>query len=577
MLTHVFGKRWWLLLAIILVGVGVRCYQISDPDITDFHAWRQADTAAFTSGYLVETLNPFYPSVSRYPCDLKGEPFGHVESELPVVAWLAALPLAALDVDVPPPGYLRAISVFFFALACLYLFLLVLRLGGDESEGWLAVAVFCALPLSIFFTRTIQPDGPSLFFGIAFLYHLLVWLEDDQLAHGVLSGVLACLVLLLKLSNGYLGFVALYLFISRKGLVGALKTPKYWVWGFAVLAPVAAWSLHAHEFPWSFGIWGERSGSKFTDWQIFTDPAIWRKLTSRVMFDILTWSGVVLAVVGLTRTQRRELVRFAAVWAGTFVLFVFATLKGNNVHVYYQLPIVVPVSILIGVGLRIVWRGGIAGKATVAALLVIYGVTTYHILLGPKRGWENGYFQDDVSAGIQEASHLVQEHLEPGQKFVSTSRHPALFFNAHRRGYFYEGDNISGFVACTSSEAPYVLFDRGDRKRVESMMRRDERLRGQLIEVEQGLHFSLWSVENASSPVTYLQPAGGSGGRPFMWDCPTGKALRGMQVHTAEDDGVVGALRPVCARVDQDGATESAGRAEGPWRGSHRNEGGPAE
>ncbi|WP_246099100.1 ArnT family glycosyltransferase [Persicimonas caeni] len=562
----------------MLMGVGIRCYQLTEPGITDFHAWRQADTAAFTHGYLDETLNPFHPTVDRYPCELQGEPFGLVEAELPVVGWLAALPLAALGVDFPPAWYLRAISLLFFALTCLYLYLMVLRLGGEESEALLAVAALCLLPLSIYFTRTIQPDGPSLFFGIAFLYHLLVWLEDDRLADAVLSGVFATLVLLLKLSNGFLVFPALYLFISRKGLVGALRTPQYWLWGVAILVPVAAWSLYAHDFPWTFGIWGNRSGSKFTDWQIFSDPATWRKLSERLVFDILTWSGLMLAVVGATRARGREVVRFAAVWAIAFILFVCATLRGNETHIYYQLPIVVPASILIGVGARILWRAGHAGRAATAVALVVYAVTSYHILLGPTRGWENGYFNDDVPADIQEASRLVRKNLAPGEKFVSTSRHPALFFNARHRGWFYDGEAVPGFIACTDEEAPYVLWTKDDRRRATKMMRRDKTLQSQLVEVERGKHYSLWKVEQ-DSDVIYLRAVGGKGGSAFVWECPEGQAIAGLNIHRARDGEVVGALQASCAPVgDQQRQQQPRQQGTvGPWKGKHRSADGPDE
>lgn len=558
-------KTWWLLLAIIVLGVGVRSYQITEPDITDFHAWRQTDTAAFTHGYLVQTLNPFYPSVDRYPCDLRDEPFGRVEAELPVVGWLAALPLAAMGVDFPPPWYLRAVSILFFVLTCIYLFLMVLRLGGDDPEALLAVLAFAALPFSIFFTRTVQPDGPSLFFGVAFLYHLLLWLEDDRTSDGVLSGVFCALVLLLKISNGYLVFPALYLFISRKGLLGALKTPKYWAWGIAVLVPIGAWSLHAYDFPWTFGVWGHRSGTKFTNMEALTRPEIWRQLSSRLTFDILTWAGVAFVIAGLTRFHTRELARFAGVWLAGFLFFVALTLNGNHTHIYYQLPLVLPAAILIGVGVPIVWRQKLAGKLAVGVAVIVYTATTYHILFGERGEWQNGYFHDDVPGSIQRASELIEKNLAPGQKFVSTSRHPALFFNSRHRGYFYEGGSIRGFVGCTGPDAPYLLLDGHDRRRAQRAMRRDRRLEGRLREVGRAGHYSLWEVREATSSVTYLQPQGGSGGNSFSWECPEGQALRGFDAALARDDKFVGSLKPICGGLD--GAEEGK---EGRWLASHK-------
>ncbi len=493
-------RKWWLLLlAVILLGVGLRSTNFTEPEILDFHAWRQADTAAFTNGYLTETLNPFDPSIDRYPCTHKDEPFGRVEAEFPVVAWLAAVPLAALQIEHPPAPYLRAVSLLFFALTCLYLFLLVLRLGGEEPEALMGVLAFSVLPLSIFFTRTIQPDGPALFFSVGFLYHLLVWLEDGHLRDGVASAVLCSLVLLIKISNGFLFFPAVYLFISRKGLLGSLKTPKYWVWGVLILVTVALWYWHARQFAWSFGIWGDRGASKFTSMGIFTNPGTWRWLTERVIFDILTWAGVILAVVGLSQFRKRELIRFAAVWAAAVVFFVVMTLPGNKRHIYYQLPIVLPAALLIGPAIYAMWRAKWAGRLALAGLLVVHVLISYHILHAPKKkDWQNGYFQDDVSAKIQEASDLVDRNLDDGERLVSSTRHPAFFYNARHRGWFISYRRPEQMLACADERSPYILLPKSARKGFERANKEQAEKGKRCFEVETTKHWALLECSNSA-------------------------------------------------------------------------------
>lgn len=548
----------WLLTALILLGVGVRLYQINAPDITDFHAWRQADTAAFTRGFLVDTLNPFYPSVDRYPCHYRGEPFGRAEAEFPVVAWVAALPLAAMGVDFPPAPYLRAISIFFFALTCIYLFLLVLRLDDDPPAALLAVLALALLPLAIFFTRTIQPDGPSLFFATGFLYHLLRWVEEDAPKHGALSCLFGALAMLIKISNGYLLFPAVFLFISRRTLWGALKTPKYWAWGTLLLLPAAAWYFHAHQFAWSFGIWGGSGPSKFATAALLTSPGTWRTLSSRMVFDILTWSGVVLLVVGLTQFRQRPSVRLGAAWAGGFALFVCAALQGNITHVYYQLPIVLPASILIGVGIRVLWEQQVAGKLVLLGLAGIYLATASHILIGPSGRWQQGYFGADVSPALKEATRLVRENLAPGEKFVSTERHPAIFFNSRHRGWFYEGDDTLGFIGCAGPDASTILWDNADRETAQATLERHPALKKRVQEVERGEHFSLWRVNDWHAPERHLAAVGGSrGGRSFEWDCPAHAGLQGFMATPGAKPDTINALQPVCAPLSDAAKVES--------------------
>lgn len=538
----------WTLAAIIFLGIGLRCYQLTEPDITDFHAWRQADTAAFALGYLVENQNPFYPSIAHYPCEYQGKPFGLVEAEWPLISWIASLPLAALGIDFPPAPYLRAISIFFFALTCIYLFLLVLRLDDEPPTALLAVLTFTILPLSIFFTRTIQPDGPSLFFAVGFLYHLMRWLEEDDPKHGTLSCLFGALVMVIKISNGYLLFPAIYLFISRKTLVGALKTPKYWAWGIFLLLPSMAWYFHAHQFAWTFGIWGSSGPSKFATRELLISPEVWRKLSSRLTFDILTWAGVVLLVIGATRFNKRRSVRLAAAWAGGFVLLLCVALQGNITHVYYQLPLVLPASIVIAVGIRVLWKQHSSGKLLLAGLTGIHIVTTYHILFAPTGKWEQGYFDNDVPTSIHEAAHLLRKHLQPGEKFVSTASHPALFYNARHRAWLYTGNDTLGFIACTQPDASIILWDNKDVQTARAAFRQNPDLEQRMQVIEKGRHFSLWRVTQWDDSQRHLPAVGGSsGGHPFEWSCPPNTALQGFTASHPDGAKHFTALQPICA------------------------------
>ncbi len=187
------------LLAIIIAAVALRLIHFNDRYIVDLHSWRQADTAAFTHNYLNNGMNLFKPQIDRYPCRFRDvKDFGLVEAELPIVHYLAAVPLYAAGKDWPSAPYLRGVSVFFFALALIYLFLLVRRLLSDE-EALVAALVFSTLPLSVFFTRTVQPDGPGIFFIVACYYYLDLWLVEGRKRHFFASVALGAGVVLIKI------------------------------------------------------------------------------------------------------------------------------------------------------------------------------------------------------------------------------------------------------------------------------------------------------------------------------------------------------------------------------------------
>src|SRR5262245_50010552 len=97
-----------MLFGIIALGVWPRLSHIGRPMFLDLHAWRQADSAAFIHGYLIDSFNLFSPSIDRHPCTAKQRAFGRVEAELPVVPYLAAAPLRLLGATQASAAYVRS-------------------------------------------------------------------------------------------------------------------------------------------------------------------------------------------------------------------------------------------------------------------------------------------------------------------------------------------------------------------------------------------------------------------------------------------------------------------------------------
>jgi len=496
--------------AAIALGVALRLSHIGDPYLADFHAWRQADTAAFAHGYLNDSLDPFDPSIDRYPCEHRATPFGRVESEWPGVQWLSALPLAALGQDYPPPWYLRSVSILFYVLTCLYLAALVQRLDGNATTALISVLAFSVLPLSIFFTRTVQPDGPSLCFAVGMLFHLDSWLDRGrssvtreptrwrQSLHAFASGAFASLALLVKISNAFMGVPAVYVILRRQGLVGAVRNASLWVWGVFALLPVVFWYRHAREFAWSFGIWGDRGASKFTDIAYAKDLEIWKRLGERQVHEILTWGGLVLLLVGVSSVRRSPSARLAAVWLVAVAFFIIATLKGNNRHIYYQLPMVLPAAVLIAQGVWTLLQGGVLTRVVLVACCVVHVGITYEVLWGDgQRLGVEPYFRADE--GLIEGVRLIRAHVPEGGGFVSTDRHPGLFYNSGRRGYFTSAQPRA-FMTCASGTTRFLLLDRAGRRELTRLLKSRPRLRNELRELGRGNRYSIWTYDPPPAP-----------------------------------------------------------------------------
>src|SRR5262249_20603728 len=148
---------------------------------------------------------------------------------------------------------------------------------------------YAVLPLSVFFTVSIQPDGPSLTFAFAALYHLILALRPDARAAVLLKAPIGkheaaflfftTLLLLTKVSNAYVGAPLAYLLVSSAGWRSLLR-PRTWIWGAIILLLTAAWYYYAkHSSSWTFGIWDDHArDNKWSNWKNISDVAAWRRI-----------------------------------------------------------------------------------------------------------------------------------------------------------------------------------------------------------------------------------------------------------------------------------------------------------
>lgn len=443
---------------VLVGGLALRAPAFEKPDFFGYHGWRLGDSASFTTEYLVQSLNPLKPRVSMVPCAYTNRPFGEVESELPLVGWLAALPLAAVGADYPPAWYLRIISLLFYLATCIYLVRLVLQLGGDRKTAVLSVAAFSTLPLAIYFTTTPQPDGPSLFFAVAMLFHLDRWMERWRARDGILSAILAAVLLLVKISNGLHLFVALYLAVNRLGVRGIVRRWSMWLWAVVVLVPAIAWYSYAHtHFAYSFGIYKD----KISSLNQVLSPYLWEKWSARLPWHSFTWGGLVLAIIGLA-TYRNRLVGVVIAWFGALLIYTAVALPPQIRHSYYQLPICLPASIAIAMGILALWQRGWAARGMLVLLVLLHGLIVERVVFGPHahRNVETGFFTLDLT-NLRQAADVMDHYVPRHAMVVTTIAHRSFLHNGRRRGWVAD-KNLPAVLQCMeNARAHYAVVPDG--------------------------------------------------------------------------------------------------------------------
>jgi hypothetical protein len=458
------------LVAIVGLAVLPRLSYIGRSQFLDFHAWRQADSAAFARGYLIDSFNPFEPSIDRQPCTLKHAAFGRVEAELPVVSYLAALPLRMLGMRDASAPYLRAVAVLVFACGCFALFACIRELGGDAIDGYLSVAAFGAAPLAIFFTRSPQPDGQSLSLAIATVWLLARYLNGGRMRDAFALGVVATALLLMKISNAYLGLVLVYMVLTQRGQRSILRDAPLWLAVFATCAAAGAWYWHAHSFGWSFGVWSEAPhDKKFTDLAFLSDLSHWQKLLARLSWDIFTVAGCLLAAIGFAVRTQARMMQVASVWLLSAAIFIVVTMNGQMRHVYYQLCLVPPVAIAAASGARFLFNRGLQGRVLLAGLLAVHAAITAFVLWGNSSSASiegSSYFTQNLT--LRPAIEAIQHFVPVDAPIVSTERDPRLYWNSRHRGYFSDSTNLSDILLCMDDTSDYLLLAARWRSRLTS-------------------------------------------------------------------------------------------------------------
>jgi hypothetical protein len=437
----------WVLFAVILSGVLLRAYRITDPPL-ERHRVRQCDTAAMARNFYEGSLNILYPQI-----DWGGSTPGYVESEFPIFSFAIALLYRAFGVH---EWFGRAVSIGAYVFSAIFLFRLTRRLFSDPV-ALVTVLFFSFVPLSVTFTRTIQPESLMALGTIAGIYYFRVWYEDEWRPALWLSALGIALAALLKPFSLYMGVPLLYLCFRRFGWKFFRKA-ELWVYFIVVMVPIALWYSHA----WKLWVDYGNTLGVFAGWQklflsgVTDRMGFWlslgKRLCERLVYLIATPAGLIPLLVGmLTKPPRREYLVYW--WAVGFALCIAGVAVGHRAHDYYQLPVVFIASIFMAIGVVRLWELGWPSKRFSAACAVMLSLATVGYgawqsiserPLGPG-DWNRVSFAQNIQeltesdAKIIFVTHqffLVHEslhHRTPQGEYLDSD--PVDFYLAHRKGW----------------------------------------------------------------------------------------------------------------------------------------------
>jgi len=421
----------WLL---VLALLALRLPHLTGP-LDDPHSWRQCDTIGYTQDFYRHGIDLLHPAVTWLGSHRT------LVLEFPLTEAMAALLYHAAW---PDPMWDRLLSLAFFGLATFHLHRIVRQIAGARP-AWLATFAYLAMPLGQFYSRAAQPDFAATAFAHALLDHGLRAVRGRSLPHALAASLAGALAALIK--SPYVLPVAPPLALALLAAPGAVPILLAAVAGAGPAIAFVLWRRHADAVnrtapDWNF-LPGYYKESNAAWWYFGTlagrlDPASWIKVLRRLVFEVATPLGALLALVGLAgRAEDRGAPgarAFALAWvAGTLVyLAVFFPL--NVIHSYYQIPFLAPAALLVGLGVDALWRrlprlGGLAPAPLVVALFVLLAIAAVPRL---------GYYRIDWLR--VEAGRLIAERVPPDDLVVASDHSagysdPRLLQRAEHSGW----------------------------------------------------------------------------------------------------------------------------------------------
>ncbi len=421
-----------ILTLIIVLAAAVRLAGVSAP-LWGIHSWKQADTASIARNYYENGFKFFYPQI-----DWRAGTSGHVECEFPAYQYLCAL-IYLITGYAESSG--RLLSIFFSLLTLFYLYCLIKNLSDEKTALW-AAFFYAILPSTVYHGRSMMPEPLMLLSITAGLHFFYLMTQNESRKYFWLSTFFIALAIAIKPVCLYIGLPLAFICFIKYGQAFIYR-PRLYYYALIVIFPAILWYLHAHflfmETGLSYGIWGYGT-DKWGDFGLLLTTDFYKKIFfERLSRQHLTFSGYTLMLAGLffaARIKKEDY--FFDFWILSLLVYFAIVSKGNFVHDYYQLPLILPAVYYMAKPCALMLNGFEISPykpfKILIILLVSLTVLSSSLFLKTYSSYEKTFFDEDIIEFIKAAKDKIPEK----QSIVLTQKNtdPTLLFNINRKGRF---------------------------------------------------------------------------------------------------------------------------------------------
>ena len=422
-LSKIFGN--FSILPILLIGLILRLVNINAP-VIGIHSWRQADTASIARNFFSNDLIFWQPQV-----DWSGSTNGFVECEFPLYQYLVANLYKIFGVN---EVYARALSVIFGCLSILFLFRLTRKIFNIEVAWW-GTLFYAILPISVFYSRTIQPESLMMFLGIFSLERWTEFIENKDKKALFISWISFTLAVLIKvLPFFWIGIPILITGYSRSLIL------KYKLYLFPILTILISYFWYSYSYQigqstgLTFGLWG--SDTDRYSWLTLLEFRFYIDLFFRILFRNFLVIGFLpiflsLKIVGINNIF---VIGFLSV-----LLTGLINPTSFSIHEYYQLPLMLFSSPLMGFGFMRIKSTFYKDKFFISifiSLLCIGSLTMLKI----------DYWDLELISRqpVWDTSQLIQNNTKKSDLIISiTGADPTLLYLSNRKGWLASPSSIT--------------------------------------------------------------------------------------------------------------------------------------
>ncbi|MBM3137715.1 MAG: glycosyltransferase family 39 protein [Chloroflexi bacterium] len=333
-------NRWvWigLILLAFLLGLAVRFYDLTDLPL-DFHPTRQFHSALIARGMYYENLSDV-PDWQRDRAVSQWKAEGLIEPQ--VMQRLTAFTYQLIGA--PELWAARLWAIFFWMLGGIFLVFLAKDLAGLPSAA-LAVVFYMLWPYAAIASRAFQPESLSVASLILALWLFYRWIKEPTMSKALAAGLACGIAIYIKLTVVFLLAPAVAgLVFTTFSLRSAVRNSQIWVVAGLAILPYLIYHIYG---VYILGMLGEQYALRFFP-NLWIDPA-WYLRWINEMNHVVGLEVFLLAFGGgLILSKKSAFGMFLGLFIGT-ILYGFVFSYHVSTHDYYHLPLMLPVSLGLG-------------------------------------------------------------------------------------------------------------------------------------------------------------------------------------------------------------------------------------